>query len=167
MKPLSPVSGSILFFFLAPGTVAGLAPWLISGWRFHAAFLGADTTRFLGAALIFACIDIAADSFARFAVLGEGTPVPLSPTRRLVVSGFYRHVRNPMYIAVLGMIVGQALLFGNEDLLLYAASVWVAFFAFIVLYEEPALSRTFGGEYAVYCAHVGRWIPRWTPWRAE
>ena len=114
---LTPVQGSILFFVLAPGTVAGLIPWAISGWTFSTPFLGSDATRFLGAALILAALDIILDSFARFALIGQGTPAPTHPTRHLVVSGFYRHVRNPMYVAVLGAIGGQALLFADARLL--------------------------------------------------
>ena len=161
---LTPAQGSILFFFLAPGTVAGLMPWLISGWTFEAPFLGSDATRFVGAALIFAALDIIVDSFARFALIGKGTPAPTNPTRSLVISGYYRHVRNPMYVAVVTAIVGQALLFADLDVLAYAALVWLAFHAFVVLYEEPTLRRTHGAAYETYRANVPRWIPRWSPW---
>jgi protein-S-isoprenylcysteine O-methyltransferase Ste14 len=161
---LTPVQGSILFFFLAPGTVAGVIPWLISGWTFQAPFLGTDATRFFGAALILAALDIILDSFARFALIGEGTPAPTHPTRRLVVSGYYRHVRNPMYVAVLAAILGQAILFADDRLIVYAALVWLMFHAFVTLYEEPTLTRAFAAEYPEYCAHVPRWFPRLAPW---
>jgi protein-S-isoprenylcysteine O-methyltransferase Ste14 len=114
MNRLSPVQGTVLFFFLAPVTVAGIVPWLITGWRFQDAFLGIDALRFAGVALIVAGLDVVVDSFARFAVLGRGTPAPAYPTGRLVMSGAYRHVRNPMYVAVLSAIAGQALLFAND-----------------------------------------------------
>lgn len=161
---LTPVQGSILFFFLAPGTVAGFVPWLISGWAFEAPFLGSDATRFVGAALAFAALDIIVDSFARFALIGQGTPAPTNPTRSLVISGYYRHVRNPMYVAVASAILGQAILFGSENLLLYGVLVWVVFHAFIVLYEEPTLARSFPEAFRAYRADVPRWIPRVTPW---
>ena len=164
MKRLSPIHGSILFFFLAPGVVAGVVPMLISGWRFHAAFFGADVTRFLGAALVFAGLDALVDSFGRFAIQGLGTPAPVSPPRRLVVSGSFRHVRNPMYIAVIAVILGQALFFADVNLVLYAAVVGLAFHAFVTLYEEPVLARSFGAEYETYRANVRRWLPRWSPW---
>jgi protein-S-isoprenylcysteine O-methyltransferase Ste14 len=161
---LTPVQGSILFFFLAPGTVAGVLPWLISGWTFEPPFLGNDATRFIGAALIFASLDLVMDSFARFAITGKGTPAPTNPTRDLVINGFYRHVRNPMYVAVLGIILGQAILFGSERVLVYGALMWVVFHAFVVLYEEPTLAKSFPEAYRAYRANVPRWIPRVTPW---
>lgn len=162
---LTPVQGTILFFFLAPGTVAGLIPWAITAWTFEPAFLGSDATRFVGAALIFAALDVAIDSFARFAVTGKGTPSPTNPTETLVVAGFYRHVRNPMYVAVLTAILGQAVLFGSDRLLVYAAAVFAVFHAFIVLYEEPTLTRTFPDAFKTYRAAVPRWFPRLTPWQ--
>ena len=161
---LTPVQGSILFFFLAPGTVAGLVPWLISRWTFDAPFLGTDATRFAGAALIFAALDVIVDSFARFAVTGEGTPAPVAPTRRLVVSGYYRFVRNPMYVAVATAIFGQAILFGNDNVLVYGLLALVVCHAFVVLYEEPTLARAFPDDYRAYRANVPHWIPRLTPW---
>lgn len=161
---LTPAQGSILFFFLAPGTVAGLMPWLISGWTFEAPVLDNGATRFVGAALVFAALDIILDSFARFAITGEGTPAPTNPTRSLVVSGFYRHVRNPMYVAVASAIFGQAILFGSEEILIYGVLVCVMFHAFIVLYEEPTLERSFPEAFRAYRANVPRWIPRVTPW---
>ncbi|MCE9521474.1 MAG: isoprenylcysteine carboxylmethyltransferase family protein [Alphaproteobacteria bacterium] len=167
MKRLSPIQGSILFFVLAPGTVAGVIPWLISDWQFHPAFLHTDVTRFLGAALVFAGLDIIVDCFARFATLGQGTPAPIGPTRTLVVSGFYRHVRNPMYVAVLATILGQGLLFAQLDLIGYAGIVWAMFHAFIAFYEEPVLKQSFGPAYDTYRANVSRWLPRWSPWQGE
>lgn len=81
------------------------------------------------------------------------------------MSGFYRFVRNPMYVAVVTAILGQALLFGSLALAGYAAAVWLCFHAFVLLYEEPTLRKTFGPEYEAFRAHVPRWIPRRTPWR--
>lgn len=89
----------------------------------------------------------------------------MAPTGRLVVSGLYRHVRNPMYLAVVGAIVGQALLLANASLLGYAAVVWGLFHLFVLGYEEPILQRQFGDAYAVYRREVGRWRPRIKPWR--
>jgi protein-S-isoprenylcysteine O-methyltransferase Ste14 len=83
----------------------------------------------------------------------------------LVVTGLYRHVRNPMYVAVIGVIFGQALLFADARLLLYAALFWLACHAFVVVYEEPTLRRTFGAAHATFSANVPRWIPRLSPWR--
>lgn len=106
------------------------------------------------------------DSFARFAMEGLGTPAPVAPTRTLVVTGLYRYVRNPMYVAVVSAIVGQALLFGSIALLCYGAFIWLLFHLFVTSYEEPALGKSFGREYELFCAHVPRWIPRLSAWRS-
>ena len=105
------------------------------------------------------------DSFARFALRGLGTPAPIFPTHRLVVTGLFRYVRNPMYVAVVSLILGQGLFFGNVRVLAYGVAVWVAFYLFVLIYEEPTLRNTFGLEYEEFCANVPRWIPRVRPWR--
>jgi protein-S-isoprenylcysteine O-methyltransferase Ste14 len=104
-------------------------------------------------------LSVLLDSFARFALVGRGTPAPIAPTERLVISGLYRHVRNPMYLAVLSIIFGQALLFGSTTLLWYAAVLSLIVHAFVVLYEEPTLRRRYGAEYERYCQAVRRWRP--------
>ena len=96
---------------------------------------------------------------------GLGTPAPVFPTRHLVVSGFYRYSRNPMYIAVVSVILGQGLVFGSFRLLEYGALVWLGFHLFVLTYEEPVLRKTFGAEYDNFCAHVPRWLPRLRPWQ--
>jgi len=83
-----------------------------------------------------------------------------------VVTGLYRYVRNPIYVALVAVILGQAALFGDQRLLAYGVLVWLAFHAFVVGYEEPVLVSTFGTEYEDFRANVPRWIPRLTPWRA-
>jgi protein-S-isoprenylcysteine O-methyltransferase Ste14 len=160
------VFGSALFFVIAPFALAAVVPWWITGWQFQPAFLGAELTRVLGGVLIVAGAPGLVDSFARFALEGLGTPAPVAPTRKLIVTGLYRYVRNPMYIAVVAVILGQALLFGDERLLGYGALFWLACHVFVVTYEEPTLRRTFGLEYEAFRANVRRWIPRLTPWRA-
>jgi protein-S-isoprenylcysteine O-methyltransferase Ste14 len=107
------------------------------------------------------------DSFVRFAVQGLGTPAPVFPTRHLVVTGLYRYVRNPMYVAVFSTILGQGLLLGSVSLLEYGGLVWLAFHVFVLAYEEPTLRASFGAEYEVFCREVPRWIPRSTPWRGH
>jgi protein-S-isoprenylcysteine O-methyltransferase Ste14 len=82
------------------------------------------------------------------------------------VTGPYRYVRNPMYIAVVAIIFGQAFLFGDGHLLWYGALFWLACHLFVVMYEEPTLKRIFGMEYETFRANVPHWIPRLTPWRA-
>ena len=100
------------------------------------------------------------ESFARFARKGLGTPAPVAPTRTLVVSGFYRFVRNPIYVAVTALIFGQAVLFASWGVALYGVVIVAAFDTFVCRYEEPTLLRTYGEEYAAYCAATPRWIPR-------
>ena len=99
-------------------------------------------------------------AFARFVTEGAGTPAPVAPTERLVVGGAYRYVRNPMYLAVLSVIVGQALVLGQFHLLTYAAVIAAIMLAFVRGYEEPVLSQKFGAEYDDYRRHVPGWWPR-------
>jgi protein-S-isoprenylcysteine O-methyltransferase Ste14 len=165
MRRISAIIGSALFFVLAPCTVAGSIPWWISRWQMQPPLFGLYPLRIAGGVLILAGLPVLLDSFARFALQGLGTPAPIFPTRRLVVSGWYRYVRNPMYVAVVSVIVGQALLFGNVQVLEYGALVWLCFHLFVLAYEEPTMRSTFVGEYREFCAHVPRWIPRLTPWR--
>lgn len=165
MRKILAVLGSALFLMIAPGTVVGFLPWYVSHWQFQPAFFGYDAVRTVGAALIVLGLIPLLESFARFALKGVGTPAPVFPTKHLVVSGFYRHVRNPMYVGVVGAILGQALLFGDIRLLVYAGVIWLAFHVFVLGYEEPALRRQFGAEYATFRQHVPRWIPRLRPWK--
>lgn len=159
------ILGTAAFLVLAPGTVAGLVPWWISHWRLRPPFLGFTPFRAIGPLLIAAGIAVLLESFTRFALQGIGTPAPVFPTRYLVVQGPYRYVRNPMYVAVMSVIFGQALLLGDAHLLVYAVFPWLAAHIFVLTYEEPTLRRTFGAEYESYCIHVPRWIPRLSPWR--
>ncbi len=160
------VLGTAAFLVLAPGVVAGLVPWWISRWQFRPPFLSFAPFRALGAILIAPGVIVLLDSFGRFALQGIGTPAPLFPTQHLVVKGFYRYVRNPMYIAIVAVILGQALLLGDIRILACALIPWLAAHVFVVTYEEPTLRKSFGDEYEIYSAHVPRWIPRIAPWSA-
>ena len=166
MQKTNAVLGSALFFAVAPTTVAGLVPWLITHWEFRPPFFDLDATRAVGVLLIVAGLPGLVDSFVRFALQGLGTPAPIAPTQNLVVTGLYRHVRNPIYFALVALILGQAVLFGDQRLLGYGVLMWLGFHAFVVGYEEPELVSTFGAEYEDFRANVPRWIPRLTPWRA-
>lgn len=165
MRQSKAALGTTVFFFVAPGLVAGIGPWLINHWIFSARAWDPRPIRWLGSALIVIGFAAVLECFVRFAVKGRGTPAPIMPTETLVVSGLYRYVRNPMYVAVFAIVVGQGLLFGDVFTLLYAACVWIAFTLFVMLYEEPTLRRTFTTQYTAYCANVHRWVPRLTPWR--
>jgi protein-S-isoprenylcysteine O-methyltransferase Ste14 len=156
--------GTTVFFVLAPGTVAGLVPWLLTGWRVRepAAYWG--PLRVAGALLLIAGLVFVIQAFVRFVEEGLGTPAPVAPPERLVVGGMYRYVRNPMYVSLLGMIVGQALLLWQFGLLLYAVVVWLVTAAFVRWYEEPTMVRKFGADYEVYRHAVPAWWPRVRPW---
>lgn len=156
--------GSALFLFAAPGVFAGLVPWLLSGWSFEQPLTPWLPFQIAGGALLAAGVAGILATFARFVVEGLGTPAPVAPTEKLVVGGLYRRVRNPMYSAVLAAIVGQALLFGQLGLLLYAAAFWLVVATFVRRYEEPTLRRRFGADYEGYCRAVPAWIPRLRPW---
>ena len=103
-------------------------------------------------------------AFALFA-LHRGTPAPVAPTETLVVTGVYRFVRNPMYLAVLTIILGQALLFASWGLVLYAAIALIAVVTFVKGYEEPTLTATYGEQYRNYLRNVPGWWSRLRPWR--
>jgi protein-S-isoprenylcysteine O-methyltransferase Ste14 len=160
IRRVAAIAGSAVFLVIAPGFVAGLVPWWISRWRLDPPFFGLMIFRVAGCAMIGLGLIGLVDSFARFALQGLGTPSPVFPTRHLVVTGLYRYVRNPMYVAVVSAIFGQGLLFGNVRVLEYGAFVWLLFHAFVVVYEEPVLRATFGPEYERFCKEVPRWIPR-------
>ncbi|HLV98742.1 MAG TPA: isoprenylcysteine carboxylmethyltransferase family protein [Ktedonobacterales bacterium] len=161
------VLGSALFFVIAPLVLAGYVPWWVTQWEFQPAFFGVDLTRILGGILIIVGAPGIMDSFARFALEGLGTPAPIAPPQKLVVTGLYCYVRNPIYIALVAVILGQALLFGDLRLLWYGALLWIFFHVVVVIYEEPTLKETFGTEFESFRTHVPRWIPRLTPWRVE
>jgi len=149
---------SLLWTILFPGTVAGYVPWRYFGARearvdaTPRCVLGlAGIT--IGAALLAACI-------FEFARSGRGTLSPADPPRQLVVKGLYRYVRNPMYLSVSTILLGEALWLRSGSLALY----WAAFFAaanlFVIGYEEPWLRHQFGVSYGDYTARAGRWLPR-------
>jgi protein-S-isoprenylcysteine O-methyltransferase Ste14 len=159
------ILGSALFFVVAPSVLAGLIPWWMTHWEFLPPFFDLQATRVVGALLILAGLPGLVDSFARFASQGLGTPAPIAPPQNLVVTGLYRYVRNPMYVAVVAVILGQAFLFGDWRLVTYGALMWLAFHAFVLAYEEPVLAQSFGTSYEDFRANVPRWIPRLSPWR--
>src|SRR4051812_32356902 len=147
MRILAAAAGSSLFFALAPGVVAGVVPWGLTGWDAEPVWL---PLRVLGVLILVAGASVLVVAFARFVIEGLGTPAPVAPTRHLVVGGLYRWVRNPMYVAVAATIIGQAALLGRPALLLYAALFMAAVAAFVHAYEQPVLSERFGDDYERY-----------------
>jgi protein-S-isoprenylcysteine O-methyltransferase Ste14 len=156
--------GSALFFLIAPFTIGFVVPWWIAGWQIGISTPESNLFRVVGIALVLLGLVPLIESFGRFALVGLGTPAPVAPTRHLVVSGFYRYVRNPMYLGVSAIIVGNALILETGAVFAYAALVALGFATFVMGYEEPTLRQQFGAEYEVFCRNVPRWIPRLTPW---
>jgi len=165
MRRILAILGSAIFLVIAPGMVAGYVPWRICRWHVGAPLLGSSLVRLVGVLLMAAGLPVLLDSFARFALQGLGTPAPIFPTSHLVVSGLFRYLRNPMYVAVVSLVLGQGLFFGSVRVLEYGVAVWAGFHLFVLIYEEPSLRKTYGPEYEQFCANVPRWIPRLRPWR--
>jgi protein-S-isoprenylcysteine O-methyltransferase Ste14 len=147
---------NLLFTLVAPGTVAGLLPWLLTrdspvaaGGFQAAAWVGFG----LGGAIYAWCV-------WDFATFGRGTPAPIDAPKQLVVRGLYRFTRNPMYLGVLTIVLGWSALFQSPAVAGYAVVVALCFQTFILLYEEPHLASEFGHEYETYRRRVGRWLPR-------
>jgi len=151
------VAGSALFLVIAPGTMAVLIPFLLTGWEAGDA---APVARIAGAAVTLAGGSVLLEAFARFALQGLGTPAPAAPTERLVITGLYRRVRNPMYLAVTATILGQWLLLARPVLLAWALVFAATTYAFVRGYEEPTLQARYGEEYERYRAAVPGWWPR-------
>jgi len=160
---LWPTIGTVLFVLTVPGTVVVCVPYVLCRWTFRTPLFGVGSGRWLGLVLIVCALPIFFDFVLRFVREGRGTPAPVAPTVHLVVGGTFRYVRNPGYIAVVSLLVGQALLFGSVAVLLYALMVAVGFHIFVLLYEEPTLRRQFGDAYEAYCRDVPRWLPRRHP----
>jgi protein-S-isoprenylcysteine O-methyltransferase Ste14 len=161
MRKTTAIGGSAFFLVAAPGVVAGLVPWWLTRWRTGAGY--PVPVRAFGAVVTGAGAVVLLGAFAQFALEGRGTPAPSAPTEQLVVRGLYRHVRNPMYLAVLAVITGQALALGRPVLLGYGALVGGAFTAFVYGYEQPALARRYGAQYEAYRSAVPGWWPRLRP----
>jgi protein-S-isoprenylcysteine O-methyltransferase Ste14 len=147
---------NLLFTLVVPGTLAVYVPLLIANTRSPASgpiFAIAVAVLVVGAAVYGRCV-------WDFASFGRGTPAPIDAPRKLVVRGLYRYTRNPIYVGVLAVILGWALLFRAAPWVIYALIVGMCFHLFVVLYEERHLRRNFGSEYDEYCARVERWVPR-------
>jgi len=156
-------AGTLLFLVVAPGVVAGLVPWLLTGW--HATGV-AVWLRVVGWVVVAVGAAVLLEAFARFVVEGAGTPAPAAPTEQLVVGGLYRYVRNPMYLAVASVILGQAAVLARWSLVVYALVFGVVVWSFVHWYEEPTLRRQFGPAYEEYVRTVPGWWPR-SPRRAN
>ena len=158
--PIRALLGTIAFVAVLPATVIVLVPRWLTRWQLDPPLGGTSLTRWLGAILVVAATPLFLSFLSRFVWEGHGTPAPIAPTERLVVGGPFRWVRNPGYVAVIAMLVGQGLFFASPAVLLYAAVIALGFHVFVLVYEEPTLRDTYGREYDDYCRRVPRWIPR-------
>ncbi len=145
--------------FIGPGLVAGIVPWLITRWDVRDPLFDISASRPVGVLLIAGGAAVMLESVVRFVRRGRGTLVPTAPTQDLVISGLYRFVRNPMYVGVLAVVAGEALLFASPWLLSWAVLLAIVFHLFVVAYEEPTLRRAYGHDYDQFCAQVPRWLP--------
>ena len=148
---------SLLFLIVAPGMVAGYIPLALlrRGPKVETGFFA-----YLAFPLWVIGGIILLWSFWNFLIQGRGTPAPVDPPKELVAAGFYRYVRNPMYVGVLLIVIGHFLWFQTIWLLVYTVIVFLAFHLFVTLYEEPTLRKKFGALYEEYRQRVPRWIPR-------
>ena len=167
MRRSTAAVGSALFFLLAPGVVVGLIPWALTHWQVREPLPYWEPARVLGGVVLLAALIALVGAFVRFVVEGLGTPAPLAAPERLVIGGAYRHVRNPMYVAVVAAIVGQALVLGRLGLVVYAGLTWLLVAGFVRFYEEPTLASRFGADYEAYRRAVPAWWPRLRAWEPD
>jgi len=151
---------TLLFTILVPGTVTVLVPYLLLSWGVQIFSFEVGPIRILGLPPILLGAVTYLWCAWDFTFTGRGTPAPIDPPKELVVKGLYRYVRNPMYVGITLILLGEALLFEAAVLFLYAGLLLVCAHLFIVYYEEPTLRRLFGASYESYCKSVSRWIPR-------
>ena len=157
---------SVGWFAVIAGVGAGLVPWWLTGWRPRQPLPWWGLPAMLGVLMIVVGLVPPVHVFVQFVRAG-GTPMPGAMTKRLVVSGFNRYVRNPIYLGAIAIFLGEALVLWRVNVLLYAIAVWVGAAAFVRWYEEPALVRRFGADYEEYRQAVPAWRPRLHPWFAD
>ena len=150
---------NLFFTILQPGLVAGLFPYLLLSSSDKDFFPGAWTIwHYAGAVMMVFGFLIMMSCILRFATEGRGTLSPLDPTKKLVVKGLYRYSRNPMYVGVILLLIGETVFWQSLVLAGYTAVVFIGFNLFILFHEEPRLRRDFGTEYELYCQKVRRWL---------
>ena len=163
MRRSAAAASSVGWFVAVGGTFGCLLPYLLNDWHFHRPLPYWAVAQAAGVVLIGAGLVPLVQSFIEFAK-ADGTPVPVASPPRLVVSGFYRYVRNPIYAGFLGVLIGEVLLFASPGLVGYTLVAWCVGAAAVRFYEEPTLARRFGGEYQDYRHAVRAWVPRLHPW---
>ena len=152
-----------IFSFILPITVLVIVPlWIEKDWG-----ISIDFFLFAGSILVLIGLTIMGVCISSFIRIGRGTLAPWAPTKRLVITGLYRHVRNPMILGVLIVLLGEALALRSQNILIWAASFVVINTIYFIVYEEPDLEDRFGEEYREYKKHVSRWLPRRRPYDPE
>ncbi len=152
---------TIVFSILIPGTVTVLVPyWLLTS-SSASPPLQFGYFRYLG--ILPAIVGVAIYLWCAwdFTFAGRGTPAPIDPPKELVVRGLYQYARNPMYVGILSILIGEALFFESTRLMVYVAVAFLFYFSIVLIYEEPVLKRKFGDSYRTYCQTT----PRWLPWK--
>lgn len=149
---------NLIFIVLQPGIVAGYIPYLIVRDEWSVRFLRWEFLHYLGIIVFMIGLIIMLHCVYQFAVEGRGTLSPVDPTQHLVINGLYRFTRNPMYLGVITMLIGEAIFTWSNWLWIYSFLVFIGFNLFILLVEEPRLKKDFGAEYEQYCQEVRRWI---------
>lgn len=142
------------FAIVLPGLLAYFDPWRQKYW------IPGILVMFLGFIFLLCCV-------RDFYKSGKGTLAPWDPPKNLVVVGLYRHMRNPMYICVLLLVLGWGLYFQSAIIALYAVILAIGFHIRVVTSEEPWLRSQFGNDWELYCTNVKRWVPRLTPWKID
>ncbi len=150
---------NLFFTILQPGIVAGLIPYWILGGKLYKPFnQHLQFYQYLGILLFLIGLVIMFDCIIRFAVEGRGTLSPADPTKKLVIKRLYRFSRNPMYVGVMMILIGEAIFFQSYNLWVYLLFIFLIFNLFVMLVEEPRLCKDFGEDYCQYCKDVRRWF---------
>jgi protein-S-isoprenylcysteine O-methyltransferase Ste14 len=149
---------ALLWTLVAPGTVAVLMPFLLV--KGNAGPMELGPGRWFGLPLVAMGASMLLWCIVSFAREGRGTLAPVDPPTFVVRGGLYKIVRNPMYVSIFAMLIGEAILFESWAIGAWAAFMLIAWHVFVVLYEEPTLARMFGGAYEEYRRSVPRWLPR-------
>ena len=152
---------TLVFTLLIPGVFLVLVPYFLLSWFGDGLTVDIGSFRYLGMLPVLLGVLIYIQCAWSFVSLGKGTPAPVDPPKELVVKGLYKHIRNPMYLGVLSLLIGEVIFFGSLLIFLYAALVFLCFHIFVIFYEEPHLRARFGDSYTRYLDSVPRWIPGW------
>jgi protein-S-isoprenylcysteine O-methyltransferase Ste14 len=152
-----------LFSFILPITVLVVVPlWIENDRTLHA-----GPRLLFGLLLVAVGLTIMAITISSFIRVGKGTLAPWSPTKKLVIKGLYRYVRNPMILGVLTVLLGEALSLWSKNILIWAVCFFLINTLYFIASEEPGLEQRFGDEYREYKKHVSRWMPRFTPYSQD